>query len=71
VSSKEERRRLAGESMAFNIRNPTFKKLFPEVTAGHEERVKAAAAAAEKQQERQMPNAIPLALGSVGLQQQQ
>lgn len=34
-SSKQEKLRLASESLAFNLKNPTFRKLFPERVEEH------------------------------------
>jgi hypothetical protein len=49
-TSPEVRRRLAAESLAANLRNPTFRRLFPDWVQRQEERAKKAAAAAAGQQ---------------------
>lgn len=64
-SSQAEKRRFAHESLAYNVRNPTFRKLFPEWVAKHEERQAAAASAAVQQQ--QQPTAAAAAAGAPAL----
>lgn len=41
TSSKQEKLRLAAESLAFNLKNPTFRKLFPERVEEHAQAVAA------------------------------
>ncbi|KAI7842164.1 hypothetical protein COHA_004187 [Chlorella ohadii] len=53
-----EKRKLARESLAYNVRNPTFRKLFPEWVKKQEEALKAAQqqqAQAQQQQQQQQP----------------
>ncbi|KAL4434205.1 hypothetical protein ABPG75_000646 [Micractinium tetrahymenae] len=52
-SSPEEKRRFAREALAYNVRNPTFRKLFPEWVKKHELQQAAAAAAAQQQAQQQ------------------
>lgn len=50
-STQPEKRRFARESLAYNVRNPTFRKLFPEWVERHDkQQAEAAAAAAARQQ---------------------
>lgn len=48
-STREEKRRFARESLAYNVRNPTFRKLFPEWVTKFEEQQAAAVAAVAQQ----------------------
>uniref|UniRef100_A0A383WB10 E2 ubiquitin-conjugating enzyme n=1 Tax=Tetradesmus obliquus TaxID=3088 RepID=A0A383WB10_TETOB len=63
TSSKAEKQRLAKESLAYNAKNATFRKLFPNWLEEHNKRAAAAAAAAAAQQQQQA--------GGNGEQQQQ
>ncbi|PRW59362.1 ubiquitin-conjugating enzyme E2 34-like [Chlorella sorokiniana] len=56
-TSAAEKRKLARESLAYNVRNPTFRKLFPEWVKEHEEALKAAQQQqAQAQQQQQQPD---------------
>ncbi|KAF8071235.1 UBC33 [Scenedesmus sp. PABB004] len=74
TSSPAERRRLAAESLAFNARNATFRKLFPDLLAAHAARAAAAAAAAAQpgggaeQQARERPAAAAAQPGGAAQQ---
>ena len=68
-SSPQDKRRFAAESLAYNVRNPTFRKLFPEWVKKHEEAAaqQAQQAAAAVAQQQQPPQGQP----APGHQQQQ
>eukprot|EP00877_Chromochloris_zofingiensis_P000970 jgi/Chrzof1/10874/Cz05g15170.t1 len=53
TTSKGEKERLARESLAFNVKNPTFRKLFPEWVEEQQKRLQQAAEAAANNQEQQ------------------
>ena len=71
ASTPQEKRRFAAESLAYNVRNPTFRKLFPEWVKKHEEaaaqQAQQAAAPPAQQQQQQQPDGPP----APGQQQQQ
>lgn len=50
-TSKAEKERLARESLAFNVKNPIFRKLFPDWVEEHERRTGAQAESRQGQQE--------------------
>jgi ubiquitin-conjugating enzyme E2 J2 len=52
-TSKQEKQRLARESLSYNCRNATFRKLFPQWQEEHNKRAAAAAAAAAQAAEQQ------------------
>ncbi|KAL4420955.1 hypothetical protein ABPG77_004584 [Micractinium sp. CCAP 211/92] len=72
-SSSEEKKRLARDSLGYNVRNPTFRKLFPEWVKKHEMQQAAAAAAAtqqaaQQQQQQQQQGAAPAGGAAAGQQ---
>ena len=78
TSTPDEKRRYARESLAYNVRNPTFRKLFPEWVKRHEEGAQQAQAqqqAQQQQQQQQQPGAPAAPVAGVaappGQQQQQ
>lgn len=68
-TSKQEKQRLARESLGYNCRNATFRKLFPQWQEEHNKRAAAAAAQAAEQQQQLAGQQIPS--GRQPLQQQQ
>jgi ubiquitin-conjugating enzyme E2 J2 len=69
-TSKQEKQRLARESLGYNCRNATFRKLFPQWQEEHNKRAAAAAAAQAAEQQQQLAGQqIPS--GRQPLQQQQ
>jgi ubiquitin-conjugating enzyme E2 J2 len=76
TTSKAEKQRLARESLAFNVKNATFRKLFPDWLEEHNKRAAAAAvaaavAAAQQQQQQQALSNAELQSQQTGAQQQQ
>lgn len=69
-TSKQEKQRLARESLGYNCRNATFRKLFPQWQEEHNKRAAAAEAAAAQaaQQQQQLGQSVPP--GGQPLQQQ-
>jgi ubiquitin-conjugating enzyme E2 J2 len=65
TTSKVEKQRLARESLAYNAKNATFRKLFPDWLEEHNKRAAAATVAAQQQQQQQQ------AVGNTELQPQQ
>lgn len=75
-STPEEKKRFARDSLAYNVRNPTFRKLFPEWVKKHELQQAAAAAAAiqqaaQEQAEQEQAVQQPPAAAAAGLGQPQ
>lgn len=69
-TSKQEKQRLARESLGYNCRNATFRKLFPQWQEEHGKREAAAAAAAAQAAEQQQQAGQQLPPGVQPLQQQ-
>eukprot|EP00878_Enallax_costatus_P035364 GHUV01039399.1.p1 GENE.GHUV01039399.1~~GHUV01039399.1.p1 ORF type:complete len:187 (+),score=93.06 GHUV01039399.1:482-1042(+) len=71
TTSTAEKQRLARESLAFNAKNATFRKLFPDWVEQHNKRLEAAAAAAAQQQKQQAAAEDQPRQPQQGTQQQQ
>lgn len=72
-TSKQEKQRLARESLGYNCRNATFRKLFPQWQEEHNKRAAAAAVAAAQAAEQQQQQVVGQQAppGGQPLQQQQ
>lgn len=70
-TSKQEKQRLAKESLGYNCRNATFRKLFPQWQELHNKQLAAKAAAAAEQAARQQQEGHQISQGGQQQQQQQ